>query len=203
MRIESIKAVAFRAASLAGSIFLSLIAPSALAQGSVIDFDQLTYAGNGCAKDSAPIEVKYSEANERAVFIFPEMKLDLSNGRLERKSCSLALPVQVPAGKKLVIGSPSLFGETNLAEETSVDFRGEAFLAGQNGPLVTRTADGSIQGRRYFYERLYDEVESSCGESVIVRLNLSMIGRSKDSSINSASLDGSGLNLRLVDCEVP
>lgn len=195
--------VAFRAVSLAASMFLTLGSAGAIAQESGIDLDQLTYAGNGCSKDSAPIEVKFSDTNERAVFIFPEMKLDLNNGRLERKSCSLALPVQVPANKKLVIGSPSLFGETNLDEETSVDFRGEAFFAGQSGPLVTRTADGAIKGRRYFYERLYDEVESACGESVTVRLNLSMIGRSKDYSVNHASLDGSGLTLRLVDCEIP
>jgi Domain of unknown function (DUF4360) len=135
-----------------------------------IEILQASYGGNGCPAGSANVAV--SPDGQELNFLFDNF-IALGNIATEsRKSCNISIPIKVPAGFQVSIDDMDYQGY--VAPGTKGILRSEYFFAGSRGPVFKRTFDGEIN------YSVRDSISSSpnawstCGESVNMRLNISM-----------------------------
>lgn len=180
-------------------ISLLLAAPA----GAVIDASQIASGGNGCP-GGGPLEVYQSSFSGRVMVFLPEMSVDVTDKRVDRKACALSLAVSLPAHQRLVIGQPAVFGAAELAEGASVVAAAEVFTAGGEGPRVEAKLGAAAEGEvDYYYERNAEELRTECGAQVNVRANLSLLGlkgTAAKGASSTATLEGAALTLQLEDC---
>lgn len=183
-------------------ILMTMIAAPAFA-GSVVDTSQLTWAGSGCTASDEPLDVYYGENSGRLLVFLPNLAAGEAGTRLERKTCSLALPVQLPPGKRLKLGAPAIFGLTDLRPGSKITAQSEVFLAGSTGPKVVKELESTdARVNRYFYERAEETLTSGCGTAEIIRANLSLVlTHASDSRDSRALVDGAALTALVEDCE--
>jgi hypothetical protein len=171
----------------------------------VIDLDKITWGGTGCTGRGEPLSFYYSKRLGRLYVSLPEVAVSTGEKPLDRKACSLALPVELPPGKALVIGNPAVYGEgVVIGQSAEGRVQGEVFIAGGQGPTVMRimnAADGRI--RPSFYSRENQTIEMACGGSGTVRLNVSALAKASAAGSGeraSVTLDGAAFTLQLRDC---
>ncbi len=135
-----------------------------------IEILQTSYGGNGCPAGSANVAV--SPDGQELNFLFDNF-VALGNIATEsRKSCNISIPIKVPAGFQVSIDDMDYQGY--VAPGTKGILRSEYFFAGSRGSVLQRTFNGetnydvrdSISSSQYAW--------SACGESVNMRLNISM-----------------------------
>ncbi|MBX3017356.1 MAG: DUF4360 domain-containing protein [Bdellovibrionaceae bacterium] len=181
---------------------LALSAPAwAATAAEIIDVSQIQSGGNGCP-GGGPLEVYQSSFSGRVMIFLPEMNVDVSSKRIDRKACAISLAVAMPAGKRLVIGEPAVFGAADLAEGASAIAAAEVFTAGSTGPKVdSKIGAKTDEHVEYYYDRVEDVVRTECGADVNVRANVSLLGNKGSSAQGgSATLEGTALTLQLEDC---
>jgi hypothetical protein len=173
-----------------------------LVLSSIIDLSQITWAGNGCAGSGEPLSFYLNRRVERLYVSLPEMSADAGAKPLDRKSCSLAMPFALPPEKKLVLGHPALYGEAILGASAEGRVQGEVFLAGGQGPIASRVLTASDgRPRAAFYVRENQAIESECGASGVLRVNLSVLAKKSDPAENAkVTLEGSALSVQVRDC---
>jgi hypothetical protein len=167
-----------------------------------IDINKLSYAGSGCPGDGVGIRPIISNYSKRLIVYMPDMKVDRNGGSLARKVCSLALPVQVSANERVVIGWPSIFGKRSLADGEKLEAFSEVFFAGGSGPRVVEDFEGhGDRRRRDFYSVNRGFVVSECGRDVIVRTrSVIMASQGTARTSGEAELRGTALDVRIEPC---
>lgn len=181
---------------------LALSAPTwASSATEVIDVSQIQSGGNGCP-GGGPLEIYQSSFSGRVMVFLPEMNVDVTSKRIDRKACAISLAVALPADKRLVIGEPAVFGAADLAEGASAIASTEVFTAGTTGPKVESKIGAKVEENvEYYYDRVEDVMRTECGASVNVRANVSLLGNKGSSTQGgSATLEGSAFTLQLEDC---
>jgi len=178
---------------------------------SVINSEEIAINGTGCPQGHAGSAAIFADFDyERNILdIYPKNYM-LKNGisgssTILRKSCSLAIPIKVPANTRLVISQIDIGQKFDLATEGEFsNLKLEAFTAGAHAPTMSKrvvaTNDG-LQGRSLL--RRNEVLVSKCGAQDILRINTSfMLGVLDEESSSWASVDRITLYLKLESCPI-
>lgn len=155
-------------------------------------FDLSTVAtnGSGC---SAQAKQFYTELdlskNSLEISLSNYVTNSDSKRLIDYKACSLAIPVKLPAGKRLVISLVDLQGVVMpkvAGVQSSAIIRFEAFLAGSSSPSNVKTIALGNDDRSFLFRKT-DVLSSGCGTSDIIRLNTTNTLTSKVVNANAVA----------------
>lgn len=160
---------------------LSLVVLLGLAQQTQAANLQLgipAYGGTGCPAGSASATL--SPDNQTLSILFDQFVTEAggdTNRDVDRKSCNIAIPVQVPQGYSVSIFQVDYRGFNYLPSGARSQISAEYFFGGGRGPRTARSFQGPINQDYIFTNRLGVEalVWSACGEDVTLRVNASMM----------------------------
>lgn len=170
----------------------------------------ISYGGTGCKAGTA--ELTATLAGELSLQLSDFRLKSSKTRRLDRKTCSLALPIEIPAGfTAALVAAPE--GNMDLDRGTTLNFRQENFLAGSQGSVLSKTFSGP-KGRYFsandfampipmpeYSNSLQDEPTwTACGDQAILRVNLSAMTRSTGSGLATAEVDTIRMKLLLRPC---
>jgi hypothetical protein len=167
----------------------------------VFDLKRVSVNGTGCSQNAAGTRVEFNEETNILQIETRNFKNELSRSKsLDRKNCALAIPVNLPARKRLVISQIDLRGKLDLLPRTQTQITFEAFLAGSSNTLKTRTikAQAALKGR--VQVRRTEVLQSKCGGADTIRLNTALATTSNALGLESSQLDELSLYMSLQDC---
>ena len=133
------------------------------------------YGGSGCPDGTARVTV--SPDGQELSILFDEFIANAAGKPKERrKSCNLAIPVQVPPGFQVSVYKFDYRGY--VAPATTGRLSAEYFFAGKRGPKIVRR----IRGEKDYVasDRIGTLVWSACGDKVNMRVNTALSARGKD-----------------------
>lgn len=143
---------------------------------SLFDLSSVASNGSGCSAQKKEIYTELDlTKNSLEISLSNYITQNDTNRLVDNKACSLAIPVKLPKGKRLVISLIDLQGVVSprigqLQTTSSIKF--EAFIAGtikpSNAKVITLGSD-----ERSFLFRKTDVLTSGCGTTEMIRLNTS------------------------------
>jgi hypothetical protein len=167
---------------------LSVLLSSAYADD--IRLGMAGYGGTGCPAGSASVTLSPDYKSLSLIFDSYVAEAGASSGRtLDRKTCSIAIPIYIPQGLSVSIIRIDYRGYVALPNSyASASFNSEYFFAGSTGPRFSKSWRGRTDTNYLFNNdlALSASVWSPCGESVNMRVNTSMLVR--NSVYNSDAL---------------
>ena len=128
------------------------------------------YGGSGCPGGSASVSLSPDHTTLRVGF--NRYRVVARGAVLDRKSCSLAVPIDVPRGRSVSILSVDYRGYTRLPRGASSQFNVEYFFAGRRGASFGRTFPGPSDNAYGFSTAGLGW--SGCGAGVTLRSNSSI-----------------------------
>ena len=139
------------------------------------------YGGNGCPQSSASVTLSPDKKSLSIIFdeFFAEAG-EMAGKRMDRKSCSIAIPVHVPQGFSVSLVDVDYRGYVSVPRGGQARFSSEYFFAGSRGPRFSKTFRGEYDNDYLFSNNLVltGLVWSKCGADVNLRVNASMLARS-------------------------
>lgn len=141
----------------------------------IFNLKSVSVGGSGCSSNLGSLRLDFDQEKNILEIRPSQFRVDLSSGHFsEQKSCQLAIPVNLPKGKRLVISQLDLSGKIDLRVGATAKLNFEAFLAGSSAPVKTKIFQpkDSLKGR--FLMRRTEVLKSRCGLSDILRLNSSL-----------------------------
>ncbi|WP_374074533.1 DUF4360 domain-containing protein [Bdellovibrio bacteriovorus] len=154
---------------------MSVISLKAQAQ---VSLGQPAYGGTGCPAGSASVTL--SPDNTALSILFDSYVAEAGNGRrVDRKSCNISVPVQVPQGYSVSVFQVDYRGFNSVPRGGQARFDAEYFWAGARGPRISRTFVGPYNDVYTVSDGLIASamVWSPCGASVNLRVNTSMMAQ--------------------------
>lgn len=142
-------------------------APAQIAYGDV------GYGGTGCSDGTA---IVYMAPDRLSGTILLNDYVVGDNGRsLDRATCAIAIPVDVPAGVQVAIRATGLHGSVSLPAGVDATINLEAFTAGDTGPVVETKLTGPLEEPldTFTYIKDSDLQWSACGADINLRVNTS------------------------------
>lgn len=159
-----------------------------------------TVLGSACDQSTAKIQVNGQQT--RVKVSMSKYRVASSGKPIQRGTCNLALPVEVPAGKQLVISKIRVAEAFSLGSHTKSSISVAAFFPGQVGEVLSQSLGNpsGARGRLVLSKRV--NVVSECGQSTIVRFNssITLMSHEQSSSADHAEISSVELSLKLVDC---
>lgn len=186
---------------------LALILAVAQAHSEVLSAGSPISGGNGCPDKSLTI----LQLENRYAFLYDQMEIDSAkmSAAIERKTCSVRIPLNVPKGFKVVVsdisteGVYNVEGQDNMTMQQTVSFVGSPSRAEHKAKLSG--------GWDYTYITETDmtkvKPESTCNSQdrdVVVAFNVnSILAKAADSTKKEsyAGLYRTDLALQVVPCE--
>jgi hypothetical protein len=151
---------------------------SVVAAAKPIRLGDPSYGGTGCPAGTASVAI--SPDREQISVLFDGFATETggaSGRKIDRKACSLAVPIEVPAGYSIALSEFSLKGFNSLGAGANSRIDVEAFWAGSVGPRLARTFDGPLDAEVKWIAAIDpgQRLWSPCGQSVTFRFNISVI----------------------------
>ena len=135
--------------------------------------------GSGCQSSSIHI----SEDGKSVEIDFNEFQI-FAGGQyksLARATCSAAVPITIPDGYMAVVLPASFDGKYKLKSNSSLKVNSETFLAGKSGQKASLELSGANQGDLELTTSEFENASiSECGADTTLRLNLSLLLKSKN-----------------------
>lgn len=100
---------------------------------------------------------------------------------VDLKSCTLAIPLQIPEGVQLVLPRAELEVHTKLSRKAQALVKTEVFVAGASGRVVNKKLKGPIHAN-LTVETPTAQLVSACGKDLILRANISALVEAKSKS---------------------
>lgn len=165
--------------------FATPIAPAAATD--LPPFGEIGYGGTGCPDGSADIIT--NDGRNSALLSLSGYSVGDGKRSVDRKTCALAIPVEVPAGVAVAIRGIAVIGSVDLPEGVEATLGLEAFVAGDKGESNELTLTGPRTGNwfRAVSIRWNDLVWTGCGKDGILRINTSL--RTKGNAGARVSVD--------------
>ena len=183
---------------IAAAIALVALCDTALAAPG-LKLGKPAYGGPGCPAGTASAAVTGGGTQLTVKFSRYRVMAGGSSGKsFDRKACSLAIPVAVPAGYSVAVLSVDLSGYTELPAGASATFRLEEFLPGGQGPVFSRDVAGPKKGKFTASSKAVATVWSACGTSVSMRTNTSLLVRAAGGKSASASVRSQDVSTAIV-----
>lgn len=154
----------------------------------------ISYGGDGCPVGTANVVV-----NDDGSFRLVLDSFDLTANQqiTSRKSCNIAIPLDVPPGYSANFGQVSIQGLYDIKSNTTVSVDSEAFLAGGAGPIYSRAFNGEGAGPISLVFTP-SPAWSPCGTSPILRLNTAVVLK-----VNKAGQGTSGAKIMEIGIGKP
>ena len=186
---------------LKGIMSLSLLAGSmAVYAGDLNDVQlgKVGSAGSGCPIGT--VDSILSPDKKSLSILFDGFVLEagpMIGKKMDRKNCTLAIPVHVPNGLSVSLLAVDYRGYNYLPSKAQSQFRAEYFFAGKRGPRISKTFRGrGLVDEDYTISNKLAVIASSwskCGEDVNLRINSSMrlrnMNRHEDAMSTLDSID--------------
>lgn len=139
------------------------------------------YGGTGCPAGSASVTV--SPDQSAVSILFDQFLTEAGNTtgrRIDRKSCNLSIPVQVPQGYSVAVFTVDYRGYNAVPRGGYNRFDAEYFWAGARGPRISRQFNGPLNDTYTVTDDLMATslIWTPCGASVNLRVNASMMSMS-------------------------
>ncbi|HEY8271862.1 MAG TPA: DUF4360 domain-containing protein [Pseudobdellovibrionaceae bacterium] len=168
--------------------------------------EQLTVNGSGCPLNQYGTRVDFDRESNQLDISFEEYNLPLKKESPElvaRKSCSLAIPTELPPNTRLIVTQMDLTANLDLSKNSDLDFGGEVFFAGENGLRMTQSVSGkdtAQKGRSLL--RRNEVLKSACGGKGIFRVNTNgTLKRQNSADQTLAALGDFKLSFKLESCQ--
>lgn len=189
--------------SLCSSIVVSILSILSLQTNAAgLRLGQPAYGGSGCPAGSASVTVS---PDETAVSILFDGYITeagyTTNKSIDRKSCNISIPVQVPQGYSVSIFQVDYRGFNSVPHRASTQFNAEYFWAGSRGPRISRTFYGPVTDNFTLTDELIATslVWAPCGASVNLRVNTSMMARTNSNFDQTMGIvDSADINSGLI-----
>ena len=162
-------------------MILALSAISLQAEAQSLRLGQPAYGGTGCPSGTASVTL--SPDNSAVSILFDSYITEAGHvtGRtVDRKSCNISVPVQVPNGYSVSVFQVDYRGYNLVPRGGMARFDAEYFWAGSRGPRISRTFMGPTNDNFSLTDNLLAQtmVWTPCGASVNLRVNTSMMSKS-------------------------
>jgi hypothetical protein len=161
---------------------LALSATGARAQEPLpsVSFGEPGYGGSGCPDGTGIVVRGFS--NQAAAYVFDAYQVGDNGRSLDRKTCAIAIPVDVPAGVSVAVRNVGFRGAAKLADGVEATFSVEAFSAGETGEIVEMPFTGPTDTGFLRMQTLPDDQLdwSACGEDINLRVNTSLRTRGNE-----------------------
>lgn len=134
------------------------------------------YAGKGCPSGSASVTL--SPDNKALSILFDEYYVEAGGRkRLQRKNCTIAIPVHVPTGFSVSLIDVDYRGYVMVPRGGMARFTAEYFFAGKRGPRFNKTFRGGFDNDYTIQNKIgvFANVWSACGADVNLRVNTAML----------------------------
>jgi hypothetical protein len=115
----------------------------------------------------------------------------------DRKACSLAIPMRVPAGQSVAVLSVAYRGRTDLSAGGKGVLTVESFLSGGQGPVFRRSFSGPVHAGFAVQQAATATTWSACGAAVTLRTNTSLEVTSAGGAV-AASLRSQDVSTAIV-----
>jgi hypothetical protein len=140
----------------------------------IISFGEIGYGGTGCPDGTA--NVITNDARTSALLNLSGYSVGDGKRSTDRKTCALAIPVEVPEGVAVAIRGLAIFGNVDLPDGIDATLGLEAFVAGDTGEPTELTLTGPRTGNwfRAVSVPWNDLVWTACGKDSILRVNTSL-----------------------------
>ena len=137
------------------------------------------YGGNGCPAGTASVTLSPDYKSLSLIFDQFIVEAGGANRSLERKSCSVAIPVHIPQGFSVSVINADYRGYVSLPFQASARMTAEYFLAGSVGPRFDKVFMGKTDTDYQFSNQIGVQavVWSACGADTILRVNAAMLVR--------------------------
>lgn len=137
------------------------------------------HGGSGCP--SGTISATLSPDETELSILFDDYYVEAGGDQRNtvRKSCNLAIPVEIPAGFSVSILSADYRGYVSLPSKAQARFTTEYFFAGEKGKKNTTVWKGYTD-EDFDVSDLFDvtgKVWTQCGKDTILRINTSLLVR--------------------------
>lgn len=176
---------------------ISMVAAGHIAEARGLRLGQPAYGGNGCPGGTASVTLSPEE--DAVTVLFDQYIVEAggdSRKTLDRKSCNIAVPVEVPQGYSVAVFQVDYRGFNMIPRGGMSRFDAEYFWAGSRGPRISRVFSGPTQDNFTLTDKLLATtlVWTPCGASVNLRANTSMMVRTNAyrdqamSSVDSADI---------------
>lgn len=149
------------------------------------------YGGTGCPAGSASVTLSPDETALSILFDQYVVEAGNTNGRtVDRKSCNVTIPVQVPQGYSVSIFKVDYRGYNLVPRGGSARFDAEYFWAGSRGPRLSKVFNGPQNNNFSITDELLATtlVWTPCGASVNLRVNTSMMVRTNAAQDQTMSM---------------
>jgi len=157
---------------------VGMIAAIGLEAQAQVRLGEPAYGGTGCPAGSASVTL--SPDQTALSILFDNYVAEAGGGRrVDRKSCNISIPVQVPQGYSVSVFQVDYRGFNSVPRGALSRFDAEYFWAGARGPRVSRTFVGPVSDIYTISDGLIASamVWSPCGASVNLRVNTSMMAQ--------------------------
>jgi hypothetical protein len=168
------------AALVAALLALSATAASAQDPLPAVSFGEPAYGGSGCPDGTGMVVRGFS--NQAAAYVFDSYKVGDSGRSIDRKTCAIAIPVDVPAGVSVAVRNVGFRGAAKLPDGLDATLSVEAFRAGESGDIVELPLTGPTDtGYLRFVTVPDDKLDwSACGADINLRVNTSLRTKGTD-----------------------
>lgn len=156
----------------------------------------IAYGGSGCPAGSARMEFSQGSDRSSLNFRFDDYSVSTNGRQIDRASCALTIPIQIPRGYALLLPQISLDGVARIENGDQAKLNAEVFVAGSQGSLQTRTLNSANDGVFSFVANADVRQRTACGESINLRMNTSVMLQGNYNS-------GSYVNVNKMKLRIP
>lgn len=176
------------------ALVAALLALSATGVGAqdplpAVSFGEPGYGGSGCPDGTGSAIRGFS--NQAAAYVFDAYKVGDNGRALDRKTCAVAIPVDVPEGVSVAVRNVALRGLAKLPDGLDATVSVEAFTAGETGEVNEIPLTGAMEsGYLRFIAVPDDQLKwSDCGTDINLRVNTSIRTRgTEDAAVSLNAL---------------
>jgi hypothetical protein len=131
-----------------------------------------TFFGSGCPKNTVAV-IPSSDAKTFSVLLSDFDAKTTSKTTRERKSCNLAIPINVKPGFSVAINKFDYRGNVYVPNQPNsyAEFSAEYFFAGSRGPLADYKYNQNYNGNVFLSNTVTALTWSPCGASTNFRVN--------------------------------
>lgn len=145
-------------------------------------FGDVGYGGTGCPDGTATIITSPDRLS--ASLVLSDYSVGDNGRALDRATCAIAVPVDVPEGMQVAVQFAAVRGHVTLPAGLDATLSVEAFTAGDTGPVKDTELTGPIDRSLLSLTAIpnADLSWSACGADINLRLNTSLRTRGDQSA---------------------
>lgn len=168
-----------------------------------IEKEKISLFGNGCSLGQLGTTADFDAERNTLELSFDSFEITPgTGGTFARKHCSLAIPLTVPPGRRLVVTQSDVSAKFELDALSSLKVTSEVFLTGTRATTYVKEAPPATTARKgRVLDRRTNVLVTPCGSATTLRMSSSVfLQRAAPLAASAASLDRITLSFRSEAC---